>query len=85
MIGPFIFFDQMGSVQLIAGQGIDVRPHPNIGLATTPIFFAGRGMHRDSEVNASHRSFRRSSLFRILSCRPITTGRPKQTHLDPRR
>ena len=52
MVGPFIFFDQMGPVQFIAGQGIDVRPHPHIGLATVTYLFDGKIMHRDSEGNA---------------------------------
>lgn len=52
MIGPFIFFDQMGPVQFVAGQGIDVRPHPHIGLATVTYLFDGRVMHRDSEGNS---------------------------------
>ena len=52
MVGPFIFFDQMGPVQFIAGQGMDVRPHPHIGLATVTYLFDGRIMHRDSEGNA---------------------------------
>ena len=51
MVGPFIFFDQMGPVQFIAGQGLDVRPHPHIGLATVTYLFDGRVMHRDSEGN----------------------------------
>ena len=51
MIGPFIFFDQMGPVQLMAGKGMDVRPHPHIGLATVTYLFDGRVMHRDSEGN----------------------------------
>ncbi len=34
MVGPFIFFDQMGPVEFLTGQGIDVRPHPHIGLGT---------------------------------------------------
>src|SRR6185503_11649489 len=51
MVGPFIFFDQMGPVQLLAGQGMDVRPHPHIGLATVTYLFDGRVMHRDSEGN----------------------------------
>jgi redox-sensitive bicupin YhaK (pirin superfamily) len=51
-VGPFIFFDQMGPVQLLAGQGMDVRPHPHIGLATVTYLFDGRVMHRDSEGNA---------------------------------
>src|SRR5215470_14482368 len=52
MVGPFIFFDQMGPVQLVAGHGLDVRPHPHIGLATVTYLFDGRVMHRDSEGNA---------------------------------
>ena len=52
MVGPFIFFDQMGPAQFLAGQGIDVRPHPHIGLATVTYLFDGRIMHRDSEGNA---------------------------------
>jgi redox-sensitive bicupin YhaK (pirin superfamily) len=52
MVGPFIFFDQMGPVQFIPGQGIDVRPHPHIGLATVTYLFDGKIMHRDSEGNA---------------------------------
>jgi hypothetical protein len=52
MVGPFIFFDQMGPVQFVAGQGMDVRPHPHIGLATVTYLFDGSVMHRDSEGNA---------------------------------
>ena len=52
MVGPFIFFDQMGPAQLLAGHGLDVRPHPHIGLATVTYLFDGRVMHRDSEGNA---------------------------------
>jgi redox-sensitive bicupin YhaK (pirin superfamily) len=51
MIGPFIFFDQMGPVQLVPGRGMDVRPHPHIGLATVTYLFDGRVTHRDSEGN----------------------------------
>ena len=51
MIGPFIFFDQMGPVQLMVGEGMDVRPHPHIGLATVTYLFDGRVIHRDSEGN----------------------------------
>jgi redox-sensitive bicupin YhaK (pirin superfamily) len=47
MVGPFIFWDQMGPGELVAGQGIDVRPHPHIGLATVTYLFEGRVMHRD--------------------------------------
>lgn len=51
MVGPFIFFDQMGPAQFTAGHGIDVRPHPHIGLATVSYLFDGSIMHRDSEGN----------------------------------
>jgi redox-sensitive bicupin YhaK (pirin superfamily) len=47
-VGPFIFFDQMGPAHLPAGQGIDVRPHPHINLATVTYLFAGGIDHRDS-------------------------------------
>jgi len=47
-IGPFVFFDQMGPTQFAAGQGIDVRPHPHIGLATLTFLYAGEIEHRDS-------------------------------------
>jgi redox-sensitive bicupin YhaK (pirin superfamily) len=51
MVGPFIFFDHFGPVQFLAGQGMDVRPHPHIGLATVTYLFDGRILHRDSEGN----------------------------------
>ena len=47
-IGPFIFFDQMGPAQLPPGEGLDVRPHPHINLATVTYLFAGAIDHRDS-------------------------------------
>lgn len=52
MVGPFIFFDQMGPAIQAPGQGMDVRPHPHIGLATVTYLFDGAIMHRDSEGNA---------------------------------
>ncbi len=48
MVGPFIFFDHIGPAEFRAGQGMDVRPHPHIGLATVTFLFAGEIMHRDS-------------------------------------
>jgi redox-sensitive bicupin YhaK (pirin superfamily) len=48
MVGPFIFFDQMGPATLAPGTGIDVRPHPHINLATVTYLFAGAIEHRDS-------------------------------------
>jgi redox-sensitive bicupin YhaK (pirin superfamily) len=47
-VGPFVFFDHMGPVQFEPGQGLDVRPHPHIGLATVTYLFEGEIMHRDS-------------------------------------
>jgi redox-sensitive bicupin YhaK (pirin superfamily) len=47
MIGPFIFFDRMGPNAFPPGDGIDVRPHPHIGLATVTYLFEGEVMHRD--------------------------------------
>lgn len=48
MVGPFIFLDEMGPAEFRSGQGLDVRPHPHIGLATVTYLFAGEIMHRDS-------------------------------------
>lgn len=48
MVGPFIFFDQMGPAQLLPGAGIDVRPHPHINLSTVTYLFDGAIGHRDS-------------------------------------
>lgn len=47
-VGPFVFFDQMGPVTIPAGAGLDVRPHPHIGLATVTYLFTGEILHRDS-------------------------------------
>ena len=64
MVGPFIFFDQMGPAEFLIGHGVDVRPHPHIGLATVTYLFEGEVWHRDSlgtsapirpgEVNLMH-------------------------------
>ena len=48
MVGPFIFFDQMGPAEFLSGKGIDVRPHPHIGLATVTYLHKGTIHHRDS-------------------------------------
>jgi len=52
LVGPFIFFDQMGHAIISPGEGLDVRPHPHIGLATVTYLFEGGIMHRDSLGNA---------------------------------
>jgi redox-sensitive bicupin YhaK (pirin superfamily) len=51
-VGPFVFFDQMGPAEFKPGAGLDVRPHPHIGLATVTYLFDGEILHRDSLGNA---------------------------------
>ncbi|WP_414691302.1 pirin family protein [Noviherbaspirillum sp.] len=48
MVGPFVFLDQMGPHVFSSGDGLDVRPHPHIGLATVTYLFDGELLHRDS-------------------------------------
>jgi redox-sensitive bicupin YhaK (pirin superfamily) len=48
MVGPFVFFDQVGPAEFLTGQGIDVRPHPHIGLGTVTYLLRGHFHHRDS-------------------------------------
>lgn len=47
-VGPFVFFDHVGPVELAPGRGVDVRPHPHIGLSTMTYLFEGVFTHRDS-------------------------------------
>jgi redox-sensitive bicupin YhaK (pirin superfamily) len=58
MIGPFVFFDHMGPLHVAAGaeRGLDVRPHPHIGLSTVTYLFSGEIVHRDSV--GSHQAIR---------------------------
>lgn len=51
MVGPFIFFDHMGPIDFAPGEGMDVRPHPHIGLATVTYLFEGAVLHRDNLGN----------------------------------
>jgi len=48
MVGPFIFFDHFGPAEFRSGAGLDVRPHPHIGLATVTYLYDGKIVHRDS-------------------------------------
>lgn len=48
MVGPWVFFDHMGPAEFAPGPGIDVRPHPHIGIATVTYLFEGEILHRDS-------------------------------------
>lgn len=54
MVGPMIFFDQMGPTVMKPGDGLDVRPHPHIGLATVTYLFEGEILHRDSLGSVQH-------------------------------
>src|SRR5262249_32279780 len=47
-VGLFIFFEQAGPAEFVTGKGVDVRPHPHIGLATVTYLFRGEFQHRDS-------------------------------------
>lgn len=51
-VGPFVFFDHLGPAAIAPGEGLDVRPHPHIGLATVTYLYEGAIMHRDSLGNA---------------------------------
>lgn len=53
MVGPFIFFDEMGPADFPPQEGIDVRPHPHIGLATVTYLFEGEIFHRDTLGSAN--------------------------------
>ncbi|MEM7680225.1 MAG: pirin family protein, partial [Pseudomonadota bacterium] len=51
MVGPFIFWDQMGPGEFLTNEGVDVRPHPHIGLSTVTYLFEGSMDHKDSLGN----------------------------------
>lgn len=65
LVGPFIFLDHMGPTELAPGVGIDVRPHPHIGLATVTFLFDGAIVHRDSL--GSHRTIRPGDVNWMLA------------------
>src|SRR3954464_5561687 len=52
MVGPFIFWDQMGPAEFLLGQGMDVRPHPHIGLATVTYLFDGASISTGAGASA---------------------------------
>ena len=64
MVGPFIFFDQMGPARLGVDEGIDVRPHPHINLATVTYLFEGAIDHRDLVLTSAERAEGR----RMMAC-----------------
>ncbi len=82
MIGPFIFWDQMGPGEFLTGRGLDVRPHPHIGLATVTYLFDGSILHRDSL--GTEQSIAPGDLNWMTAGRGIThserTAAPLRTH-----
>ncbi len=70
MVGPFIFFDHAGPTRLPPGAGIDIRPHPHIGLATVSYLFEGAILHRDSL--GSEQRIRPGDLALMTAGRGIT-------------
>ncbi len=81
LVGPFIFFDHMGPSELLPDHGMDVRPHPHIGLATLTYLFAGEIVHRDSL--GSHQPIRPGDVNWMLAGRGIVHS--ERTGEDVRR
>ncbi|MGB6489803.1 MAG: pirin family protein [Steroidobacteraceae bacterium] len=80
LIGPFIFFDHMGPAAFAPGRGIDVRPHPHIGLATVTYLFEGEIVHRDSL--GSHQPIRPGDVNWMTAGRGIAHS--ERTGAEPR-
>jgi Pirin len=70
MVGPFIFFDQAGPAEFLTGQGVDVRPHPHVGLGTVTYLFRGDFHHRDS--TGADQTIRPGELNWMVAGRGVT-------------
>jgi redox-sensitive bicupin YhaK (pirin superfamily) len=81
LVGPFIFFDHMGPAELGPGEGMDVRPHPHVGLATVTYLFEGEIVHRDSL--GSHQPIRPGDVNWMTAGRGIVHS--ERTSADLRR
>ncbi|WP_043831625.1 pirin family protein [Muricoccus aerilatus] len=85
MVGPFIFFDQMGPGEFLTGKGLDVRPHPHIGLSTVTYLFEGEIQHRDTL--GSDLSIRPGDVNWMTAGRGIAhserTGQALRNHANP--
>lgn len=81
LVGPFIFFDHMGPAVLPPGRGLDVRPHPHIGLATVTYLFEGEIEHRDSL--GSHRLIRPGDINWMTAGRGIVHSERTPRELRP--
>ena len=73
-LGPLIFFDQAGPAELVTGQGVDVRPHPHVGLATVTYLYRGEVQHRDSV--GSDQIIRPGDVNWMVAGRGITHSEP---------
>ena len=81
MVGPFIFVDEFGPARLPAGQGMDVRPHPHINLATVTYLFEGAIEHRDSV--GSHQVIEPGAINLMTAGSGITHSERSPEHLRP--
>ncbi|MDP9097221.1 MAG: pirin family protein [Pseudomonadota bacterium] len=85
MVGPFIFFDQMGPGEFLTGRGLDVRPHPHIGLSTVTYLFDGAIQHKDSL--GTDQSIRPGDVNWMTAGRGIThserTALASRSHSNP--
>ncbi len=87
MVGPFIFLDHMGPTRLPAGGGVDVPPHPHIGLATLTYLFEGSLVHRDSlgsvqAIHAGDVNWMTAGRGVVHSERTPREARDGQNHID---
>jgi redox-sensitive bicupin YhaK (pirin superfamily) len=84
-VGPFVFFDQMGPGTFLTGRGLDVRPHPHIGLATVTYLFDGEILHRDTL--GSHQPIRPGDVNWMTAGRGIAhserTDIARRSHENP--
>jgi hypothetical protein len=81
MVGPFIFFDQVGPAEFVTAGGIDVRPHPHIGLGTVTYLYKGEFEHRDSL--GSHQMIRPGAVNWMVAGRGVTHS--ERTSAETRR
>lgn len=83
MVGPFIFFDQAGPAEFLTGQGVDVRPHPHIGLGTVTYLYRGAFHHRDS--TGADRIIHPGALNWMMAGRGVTHSErtPQQARQGP--
>ena len=81
LVGPFIFFDHMGPAVLAPGDGLDVPPHPHIGLATVTYLFEGEIIHRDS-LGSHQASVRNIPPDMLAEIRPLLALAPTGSYYN---